>query len=638
MILEGNVGENAHGAGDVRRDEAFRVTEMPRRGANYTHHQILSRSSMSFVSSHAIDIAGDTRRKIKRRYRNGYACPSHVPYRELGRVDLKLGDRDIRLSRRESKTKRDQKLQKGTDGNNGSSITDKIVKSQRLFLGDEDSNGNEKKLDYVKGGNNGIHQDLFPTQLGRFNSGAWRRTRVLYTRKRGVDKRLRRDIHSAHRRVTESRANAVQGILSNHITNCRVKSIPVTKKEIVERNEEFDSDDEQYYDENQSSDDKIASQSKSNGTREAMKTRVDSENSDLVHNTHQPFHETHAKDLRSSHFEEENHLENDADILRKKNDKIGNKEDTSKYDQLTYLPYQSRVLSPRPVKVLSLDEYQHASKNGSAYNGRAPGGSENRAKLRGRRRSNTRNIFDLPPGSTMIPIPSHERAQIHKRFEKRLNCQLDRSHLKLVRPRKEGEDDSSADVTLPTPGLPNLKSLRPVNKLRAAADEFSNVRNDLDEKLERTLVILKGDRPETLQRKYKQLSSGLHAINWRKEIESIRLAAEMERLSNNVELHKKVSWFYSFLRDYIEHKELLNNGDATSFNSNSNDSKFTNVEVFVISFIHRVLEHKQVFDDQKLQLLKDHLKPDEAEETIALMRILHKNCKTLSQEHYQQRA
>ena len=29
------------------------------------------------------------------------------------------------------------------------------------------------------------------------------------------------------------------------------------------------------------------------------------------------------------------------------------------------------------MKVLSLDEYQHASKNGSAYNGRAPGGSEN---------------------------------------------------------------------------------------------------------------------------------------------------------------------------------------------------------------------------------------------------------------------
>ena len=85
--------------------------QMPRRGANYTHHRILSRSSVSFVSSHAIDITGDTRRKIKRRYRNGYACPSHVPYRELGRVDLKLGDRDIRLSRR-VKTKRDQKLRK----------------------------------------------------------------------------------------------------------------------------------------------------------------------------------------------------------------------------------------------------------------------------------------------------------------------------------------------------------------------------------------------------------------------------------------------------------------------------------------------------------------------------------------------
>ena len=644
MVLDGNVGEYGPVTGDGRRDDALKVTDVPRRGANYVHYPILSRSSLSYVSSHATDIAGDDRRKIKRRYRNGYACPSHVPYRQLGQVDLKLGDRDIRLSHRESKPKSEQKVWKGIDGNSGSSITDKIVKSQRLFLGDEDSNSNENKRNRIKSGKNTgsgvhqVHQDLFPTQLGRFNSGAWRRTRVLYTRKRGVDKRLRRDIHSAHRRVTESRANAVQGILSNHITNCRVKSTPVAKKEVIERNEEFDSDDEQYYDEDESSEDKNVPHTKSNGTRKAVKTEMDGYNNAIVTNTHDPFHEGYAKKLRSNHFEEENDLENDVDILRKKNDKAGNKEHVSKYDHLTYLPYQSRVLSPRPVKVLSLDEYQNASRNGSTFKGRAPSGPESRTKVRGRRRSNTRNIFDLPPGSTMIPISSHERAQIHKRFEKRLNCQLDRSHLHLVRPRKEGDDDSNADVTPPAPGLPNLKSLRPVNKLRAAADDFSNVRNDLDEKLEKVLVILKSDRPETLQRKYKQLSSGLHAINWRKEIESIRLAAEMERLTNNVEMHKKVSWFYSFLRDYIEHKELVNTGDATSFNSNNNDSKFTNVEIFVISFIHRVLEHKQVFDDQKLQLLKDHLKPNEVEETIALVRILHQNCKTLSQEHYQQTA
>ena len=328
MILEGNVGENAHGAGDVRRDEAFRVTEMPRRGANYTHHQILSRSSMSFVSSHAIDIAGDTRRKIKRRYRNGYACPSHVPYRELGRVDLKLGIEIFDCRVESQKQKGIKNYRKERTATTVAQLQTKLSSLSVYSWGMKIQTATRKNVIMLKvEKNNGIHQDLFPTQLGRFNSGAWRRTRVLYTRKRGVDKRLRRDIHSAHRRVTESRANAVQGILSNHITNCRVKSIPVTKKEIVERNEEFDSDDEQYYDENQSSDDKIASQSKSNGTREAMKTRVDSENSDLVHNTHQPFHETHAKDLRSSHFEEENHLENDVDILRKKNDKIGNKEE-----------------------------------------------------------------------------------------------------------------------------------------------------------------------------------------------------------------------------------------------------------------------------------------------------------------------
>ena len=96
MILEGNVDENAHGTGNVRRDDAFRNIDMPRRGANYTHYPILSRSSMSYISSHAIDIAGDPRRKTKRRHRY-VTLASHVPYRELGRVDLKLGDREISI-------------------------------------------------------------------------------------------------------------------------------------------------------------------------------------------------------------------------------------------------------------------------------------------------------------------------------------------------------------------------------------------------------------------------------------------------------------------------------------------------------------------------------------------------------------
>ena len=66
MILEGNVDENAHGTGNVRRDDAFRNIDMPRRGANYTHYPILSRSSMSYVSSHAID--STTSKELKMAY------------------------------------------------------------------------------------------------------------------------------------------------------------------------------------------------------------------------------------------------------------------------------------------------------------------------------------------------------------------------------------------------------------------------------------------------------------------------------------------------------------------------------------------------------------------------------------------
>ena len=234
----------------------------------------------------------------------------------------------------------------------------------------------------------------------------------------------------------------------------------------------------------------------------------------------------------------------------------------------------------------------------------------------------------------MIPIAPQERALIHRRFEKRFE-RLDRSHLNLIKPRQDGDDDGNTEVRVPTPGLPNIKSFRPVNRLRAAADEFSNIRNDLDEKLGKTLVVLRHDRPEAFQRKYMQLSSGLHAINWRKEIESIRLGAEIERLTDNVEMHRNIAWFYNFLRDYIEHKEMVETADATSFNKNTTDeSKFTAVETFVINFIHRVLEHGHEFNDHKLNLLKDHLKPHEAEEAVALLRILHKNCKTLSVEHY----
>ena len=64
---------------------------------------------------------------------------------------------------------------------------------------------------------------------------------------------------------------------------------------------------------------------------------------------------------------------------------------------------------------------------------------------------------------------------------------------------------------MPTPGLLEYQIvLTGESSLRAAADEFSNIRNDLDEKLGKTLVVLRHDRPEAFQRKYMQLSSGLH--------------------------------------------------------------------------------------------------------------------------------
>ena len=82
-------------------------------------------------------------------------------------------------------------------------------------------------------------------------------------------------------------------------------------------------------------------------------------------------------------------------------------------------------------------------------------------------------------------------------------------------------------------------------------------------------------------------------------------------------------------------KHRLNRARNETFHKNTTDeSKFTAVETFVINFIHRVLEHGHEFNDHKLNLLKDHLKPHEAEEAVALLRILHKNCKTLSMEHY----
>ena len=49
-------------------------------------------------------VAGDTRRKISDGTAMG-TLAHHVPYRELSRVDLKLGDRDIRLSRESQKQK-----------------------------------------------------------------------------------------------------------------------------------------------------------------------------------------------------------------------------------------------------------------------------------------------------------------------------------------------------------------------------------------------------------------------------------------------------------------------------------------------------------------------------------------------------
>jgi hypothetical protein len=642
--MGGKRNQQSSSVENKRKTKVFAVKDIPKRGGNYKYFPILSRSSLSFLSYHAKRIAQDDGRRLKRRQYNGYACPSHIPYRQLGRIDLKLGERDIVKKKKQGSSETNKKQTSSSDN----TITAQILKSQRLFLGQENNNNTRQNGKETKSknsnndnGNRNIYTDIFPTQLGKFNSGIWRRNRVVYTRKRNVDKKLRSDIHSAHRRVKESKANAVEGTLSNHIANCQVKTAKPRTKLTVDRNDEFDSDDDQYYeDEGELEEEQnVKPRSKKvNSIRGASKPMVKRQGSNLTHAINVPFHADHVKDMRSDHFEDEDDDKDDVDILRKgrRNDS-DNKENKGKFDDLNYLPYQSRRLSPRPIKILDLEAYQSASKNSIYQQGRANsavhksnGGNRGR-----RRRSISRIYFDLPPESTMVPLPPDKRKTIHRKFERKFE-QLDRSHLNLVKPRQDGDDDDDTVERAPTPGLPNIKSFRPVNRLRSAADEFSNIRNELDEKLSVTLHVLKHDRPEAFQRKFMQLSSGLHAISWRKEIECIRLGAEVARLSENVEMHKKVTWFYNFLRDYIEHKELLQQRtDATSFNNGkTTESKFTPVETFIINFIHRVLEHKHVFDDQKLQLLKDHLKSHEEKEAIALFRILHQHCKTISKEHY----
>eukprot|EP00943_MAST-04B_sp_MAST-4B-sp1_P007699 g7699.t1 len=214
--MGGKRNQQSSSVTNKKKTKAFVVKDIPKRGGNYKHFPILSRSSLSFLSYHAKRIAQDDGRRLKRRQYNGYACPSHVPYRQLGRIDLKLGERDIiRKKKQDSSVKNKKQTSSSED-----TITAQILKSQRLFLGQEDNNDNTRKNGKeVKSknsnnnnGNRNINTNIFPTQLGKFNSGIWRRSRVVYTRKRNVDRKLRSDIHSAHRRVKESK-------LKDHLKN-----------------------------------------------------------------------------------------------------------------------------------------------------------------------------------------------------------------------------------------------------------------------------------------------------------------------------------------------------------------------------------------------------------------------------------
>ena len=139
-----------------------------------------------------------------------------------------------------------------------------------------------------------------------------------------------------------------------------------------------------------------------------------------------------------------------------------------------------------------------------------------------------------------------------------------------------------------------------------------------------TTYILKASRGETLRRKYEQISSGLKGINWQEEISLMRLGSELKRLGDNVLLHEHTKWFYDLLRDYLAHKEYIR------------EQRFTNLETFILSFIHKVLDHNHLFDDEKFELMLQVLKKDELDtpEVQSLIRFIRMHNKHISEQMF----
>ena len=172
----------------------------------------------------------------------------------------------------------------------------------------------------------------------------------------------------------------------------------------------------------------------------------------------------------------------------------------------------------------------------------------------------------------------------------------------------------------PTPGLPGEASSRPIEKLREAADGFVQVRSSKDVVLKNTLRILATSRPETLQRKFGQLSKGLHAMNWKDEMELLRLGSEEERLKDHVFLHQQGLWYYSLLRDFLLHKE------------HAREQNFNGMENFILTFIHKVLSHNHEFDDDRFKMMCDVLKKNDVNspEVQTIFRLIRKHCPTIN--------
>ena len=193
--------------------------------------------------------------------------------------------------------------------------------------------------------------------------------------------------------------------------------------------------------------------------------------------------------------------------------------------------------------------------------------------------------------------------------------------LELNYVKKLGSDGNDRP---PTPGLPSDRMSRPTEKLREAADGFAGVRKEMDQILASTLHILNVSRGETLRRKYEQISGGFKGINWQDEISLMRLGSELTRLEDNVLLHEHTKWFYNLLRDYLAHKEYIR------------EQTFSKLETFILTFIHKVLDHNHLFDGTKFILMCQVLKKEElsAPEVQSLFRFIRKHSDHISEKTF----